>query len=266
MEGLSDAVDVIGCHSRQACVGVTATTKGAVMPVKLRGLLDLSKAATKSAEPVDAPQPVKKGELDKLFEESTRGVRQEPSFIWKKILRAGATADGSSAALDRRIRLDARIRAECVEIVDIKDLKPSSTNAKKHPHSQIARLQENFEAFGFTTPLLVDESTAIIAGHARYEAAKASGFEHLPVVRLTHLTPAKKRALAIADNKLAELGEWDLDIFLKSCRSCSTSHGRARLRPRIIGFDTVEVDQILRRSPSPSAPTRPTMFRRLSQD
>ena len=115
--------------------------------------------------------------------------------------------------LDRRIKLDARIVPECIEIVAVDDLKPNSRNAKKHPERQIALLQENFEEFGFTTALLVDEDNMIIAGHARYLAAKRSGFEHLPVVRLSHLTPAKKRALAIADNKLSELGEWDPEML-----------------------------------------------------
>src|SRR5689334_18083734 len=96
--------------------------------------------------------------------------------------------------------LDRRIKAERIECVAISDLKPNPRNAKKHPDSQIARLQENFDALGFTTPLLVDEKNQILAGHARYYAAQRGGFDRLPVVRLTHLTPAKKRALAIADN------------------------------------------------------------------
>ena len=69
--------------------------------------------------------------------------------------------------------VDGRIKAECVEIAAIDALKPNTRNAKKHPPSQIARLQENFEAFGFTTPLLVDEHNVIIAAHARFEAANA---------------------------------------------------------------------------------------------
>ncbi|MCK1403204.1 ParB N-terminal domain-containing protein [Bradyrhizobium sp. 4] len=86
--------------------------------------------------------------------------------------------------LDPRIKLDARIRAECVEIVDTNDLVVNDRNAKKHPERQIALLCANIEEFGFTTPLLVDERNKIIAGHARYAAAKRIGLTHLPVVRL----------------------------------------------------------------------------------
>ena len=146
--------------------------------------------------------------------------------------------------LDRRIKLDARIMPECIDIVAIDDLKPNSRNAKKHPERQIALLQENFGEFGFTTPLLVDEDNVIIAGHARY-LAKRSGFEHLPVIRLSHLSPAKKRALAIADNKLSDLGVFDLDILSEELSFLHDAEVELGFDPRIIGFETVEIDQIV---------------------
>src|SRR6202158_2493219 len=95
--------------------------------------------------------------------------------------------------LDPRIKLDARIKAECVEVVSINDLKPNPKNAKKHPERQIALLEENIEEFGFNNPILVDEKNQILAGHARYAAAKRLGFGHLPVIRLSHLTRGQKR-------------------------------------------------------------------------
>ena len=146
--------------------------------------------------------------------------------------------------LDKRIRLDARIRAECIEVVAIGDLKPNPRNAKKHPEQQIALLQKNFETFGFTTPLLVDEKNVIIAGHARYLAAMRSGFEHLPVVRLSHLKPAEKRAAAIADNKLSELGKWDPEILAGEL-SFIFNDPVIEFDPLIIGFEAREVEQII---------------------
>jgi DNA modification methylase len=151
--------------------------------------------------------------------------------------------------LDKRIKLDARIRAECVEIVAIDDLKPNSRNAKKHPDRQIALLRENFEQFGFTNPILVDENCNILAGHARYIAAKQAGFLHLPVIRHSHLSPAKKRAFAIADNKLAELGEWDLEILSEEISFLFDPQTELSFDPRVIGFETVEIDQILSDEP-----------------
>jgi hypothetical protein len=147
--------------------------------------------------------------------------------------------------LDKRIKLDARIRVECVEIIAIDDLRPNSRNAKKHPDRQIALLRENFEKFGFTNPILVDEKNKILAGHARYIAAKQAGFAHLPVIRHSHLSQAKKRAFAIADNKLAELGEWDLEILSEELSFLFDPETELEFDPRVIGFETSELDQIL---------------------
>jgi hypothetical protein len=147
--------------------------------------------------------------------------------------------------LDRRIRLDARIKAECVEMVAIEDLKPNPRNAKKHPDRQIAILQENFEHFGFTNPIHVDENNKILAGHARYLAAKKSDFHHVPVIRHVHLTAAKKRAFAIADNKIAELGEWHMDVLAEVLSYLFDPQTDLLFDPRSIGFETVELDQII---------------------
>jgi DNA modification methylase len=147
--------------------------------------------------------------------------------------------------LDPRIKLDARIKAERIEIVPIDELKPNPKNAKKHPEAQIALLEENIEEFGFTNPILIDENNQILAGHARYTAAKRLGLSHLPVIRLSHLTRAQKRAVAIADNKLAELGQWDLDILSEEFKFLTDPEMDLGFDPRITGFETVELDQIL---------------------
>jgi 16S rRNA G966 N2-methylase RsmD len=149
--------------------------------------------------------------------------------------------------LGPQVRLDARIPIpECIEIIPISNIQLNPRNTKKHPEKQIALLQENIEKFGFTNPLLVDEDNKLIAGHARHEAARRAGLELLPVIRVTHLTAAKKRALAIADNKIAELGEWNLDILSEELTFLfDDASVELEFDPRIIGFDTVEVDQIV---------------------
>lgn len=115
--------------------------------------------------------------------------------------------------LDPRINLDERIRFERIEIVDIDALVLKDRNPRKHPEHQIARLAEVIEQLGFNVPIAVDERGRILAGEGRYLAAKKIGMPHLPVVRLKHLTSAQKRAFSIADNRLAELGEWDFEVL-----------------------------------------------------
>lgn len=150
---------------------------------------------------------------------------------------------------DPHERLVQRIERTHIERVAIERIKPNLRNAKKHPAKQISLLAENIKKFGFTNPLLIDEDDVLLCGHARLEAAKRSKLTELPVIRLTYLSGAEKRALAIADNKLAELGEWDLDILEEELKFLFDPAVDLTFDPEIIGFDTVEVDQILTEQP-----------------
>src|SRR4051812_23810534 len=138
-------------------------------------------------------------------------------FGSKKIIHANLD-DAEDVSANETLNLDARIKATAIEIVTIDQLKPNPRNVKKHPERQVALLQDNYEQFGVTQPILVDEDGTIICGHARFEAARRANLPHLPVVRLVGLSAAQKRALAIADNKLAELGEWDLEVLSEELR------------------------------------------------
>jgi ParB-like chromosome segregation protein Spo0J len=88
-------------------------------------------------------------------------------------------------------------------------LKPHSKNARTHPKKQIDRLEGSIQEFGFTRPILVDEGGVILAGHARWQAAKKIGLKTVPVIVLRGLSEARKRAYVLADNKIAELAGYD---------------------------------------------------------
>lgn len=81
--------------------------------------------------------------------------------------------------------------------------------ARTHSKDQIAQLKASISTFGFSVPVLVDEQDRIIAGNARVEAAIQLGMEAVPVVTLSHLSAAQKRAFVLAENKLATLAGWD---------------------------------------------------------
>src|SRR3990167_508165 len=108
---------------------------------------------------------------------------------------------------------------EGAPLVPIGAIHPYPNNPKKHSDQQIALLVGSLQEFGWTRPILVDEKRMILAGHGIYEAAKAAGETHVPIVMKSGLTKQQKRAYIIADNKLAERGEWDaalLGVELKS--------------------------------------------------
>ena len=123
-------------------------------------------------------------------------------------------------------------------------LKPNPRNARTHPQKQVREIAASIEAFGFTAPIITDENGKILAGHARYAAAQSLCLPEIPVVELHGLSDAKKRALAIADNKLASKAGWDrerLAIELPELSDLLVGEG---LDLTITGFDPVEIDQL----------------------
>ncbi|PPB81351.1 DNA modification methylase [Albidovulum inexpectatum] len=103
--------------------------------------------------------------------------------------------------------------AEKVVQTPLSRLKPYANNNRVHTEKNIAKLKASVAQFGFVTPILVDASGVIIAGHGRFEAAKALGLETVPTVVADHLSEAEVRALRIADNRLAELSEWNVEAL-----------------------------------------------------
>ena len=97
-----------------------------------------------------------------------------------------------------------------LERVEVASLRPYERNAKLHPRDQIEKLKRSIEEFGFLSPCLIDREGNIIAGHGRVEAAKELGLETVPCVYVEGLTDEQRRAYIIADNRLTELGGWDM--------------------------------------------------------
>lgn len=92
---------------------------------------------------------------------------------------------------------------------DLSELSPYENNARTHSDDQIAQLVGSIQEYGFTNPILIDETNTIIAGHGRFEAAELAGINAVPCVVISHLTESQKRAYIIADNKLALNAGWD---------------------------------------------------------
>jgi DNA modification methylase len=103
--------------------------------------------------------------------------------------------------------------AQRIEHWKLTKLSPYSNNPRRHPEAQIAQIAGSIAQFGFTSPILIDSEGSIIAGHGRYLAALKLGLEAAPVIILDHLSEIEKRAYLLADNKLAELSDWDDDTL-----------------------------------------------------
>ncbi len=109
--------------------------------------------------------------------------------------------------------------AERIQLVAPDALRPYAANPRTHSEEQVARIAASIIERGFTNPILVDSEGGVIAGHGRLLAAKKLGLEHVPVIELGHLSPAQRRALVIADNKLALDAGWDEPLLQAELRA-----------------------------------------------
>lgn len=96
--------------------------------------------------------------------------------------------------------------------VEISALKPYERNAKQHGPEQIDKIARSIRELGFLSPCLIDHEYNVIAGHGRILAAKQLGWEKVPCIFIEGLTEDQRKAYIIADNRLTELGDWDMEI------------------------------------------------------
>lgn len=95
----------------------------------------------------------------------------------------------------------------------VNDLIPYARNARTHSDDQVTRIASSIKEFGFTNPILIDGENGIIAGHGRLMAAKKLGMREVPIIELSGMTDAQKRAYILADNKLALDAGWDEELL-----------------------------------------------------
>ena len=100
-----------------------------------------------------------------------------------------------------------------IEWIAVDTLKPNARNARTHSRRQIRQIADSIAAFGFLVPILIDEGRVVIAGHGRYAAAKLLGLKQVPAIEVRDLSEAKRRALSLADNKIAENAGWDRELL-----------------------------------------------------
>jgi ParB-like chromosome segregation protein Spo0J len=100
-----------------------------------------------------------------------------------------------------------------IEYKATNDLIPYARNSRTHSDTQVAQIAASIKEFGWTNPILIDGEDGIIAGHGRLAAAQKLGMKEVPVIELSHLSATQKKALIIADNKLALNSGWDNEML-----------------------------------------------------
>jgi DNA modification methylase len=129
-----------------------------------------------------------------------------------------------------------------IQYVSPDRLRPYPGNARSHSRKQLKLIADSIKRFGFTNPILVTDDFEVVAGHGRLQAAKSLGLQLVPVVALSSLSEADKKALTIADNRIAELSNWDRDILAIEYQGL---HDLQFDDIEVTGFSLGEIDTIL---------------------
>ena len=127
-----------------------------------------------------------------------------------------------------------------IELRSITDIKPYPNNPRINDDA-VDTVAGSIKEFGFRQPIVVDSDSVIICGHTRFKAAKKLGLEKVPVHVAQDLSPEQIKAYRIADNKTAELAEWNYDLLpieLADLQSCNFDLG-------LLGFDQDELAKLL---------------------
>ncbi|QFQ88666.1 DNA methylase [Paracoccus kondratievae] len=139
---------------------------------------------------------------------------------------------GNTAVSDREL---------VIEYHGLDRLVPYARNARTHSEAQLAEIAGSIREFGFVNPVLIAEDGTIIAGHGRVLAARLLGMDAVPSIRLTGLTESQRRALVLADNRIALNAGWDealLALELSDLKEAGFDLG-------IMGFEDGELDRLL---------------------
>jgi DNA modification methylase len=136
-----------------------------------------------------------------------------------------------------------------IEHTSVDRLIPYARNARTHSEPQVAQIAGSIAEFGFVNPILVGKDDVIIAGHGRLLAARKLGMTDVPVIQLEHLSEIQRRALVIADNKIAENAAWDEELLRLELEELRAED----FDLDITGFDLDEIDRLLQGSDSEGA-------------
>src|SRR5262252_6541696 len=132
--------------------------------------------------------------------------------------------------------------AERIEFWAISRLIPYANNARLHSEADLDKVAAAIRKWGWTNPVLVDEEGVLICGHGRTAAAPRAGVTSIPVIVARGWSEEEKRAYRLADNQLAERGEWDSQRLGNELRELDF----ADFELDLIGFETDRLEAILR--------------------
>ena len=122
-----------------------------------------------------------------------------------------------------------------IQNLPITAIHPDPANARLHPTRNLDQIKASLQRFGQQKPLVIDSKNIVRAGNGTLAAAIALGWTHINVVQ-SDLPASELTAYAIADNRSAELAEWDNEVLAQTLQLPDIGD---------VGFTTKEIDAML---------------------
>lgn len=105
-----------------------------------------------------------------------------------------------------------KLSADKIVMLPVSEVRPYDKNPRKNADA-VKFVKASIEQFGFKVPIIVDSNRVIVCGHTRLLAAKSLGMSEVPCIMADDLTDDQIRAFRLADNKVGEFAEWDMDLL-----------------------------------------------------
>jgi len=129
--------------------------------------------------------------------------------------------------------------------IAIGKLRPNPANVHTHSKQQLIQIARSIKQVGFIAPIITDEDSLILAGHGRWLASKQLGLRLVPVMVVSGLSDAERRAYLLADNRLTEKASWDRAALAIELRQLAPLLAEAGLDIELTGFETPEIDSLM---------------------
>ena len=136
-----------------------------------------------------------------------------------------------------------------IEAVPIESISTDPANLRKHDERNISAIIASLRRFGQQHPIVIDSRGIVLAGNGRYEAIKRLGWPTILAVR-SDLAGVDATAYAIADNRTAELANWDDTALAETLRALQSEE----FEIEAAGFTGDEVDQLIEKLASEIVP------------
>jgi DNA modification methylase len=144
-----------------------------------------------------------------------------------------------------------------IETVNVNSLTPDPANARKHDGKNLQAIAHSLEKFGQRKPICVTPDSIVVAGNGTLEAAKSLGWTEIVIARTpVGWTWEQIRAFALADNRTAELAEWDDKVLADQLLELDANGWELEE----LGFENLEppaFPELLEEDEIPSAPVDP---------